>query len=125
MLETHNVQAAPENRLGGWGWHSNQLQIEKRKRHCGTSDYDIYEKPASACNTPAARPGHSHHQFGLAIDFYCEDSLLLKSTCGKAFRWLDCNAAHYGLINLPSEPWHWYYPLNKSHKLEEKMSSSC
>ena len=65
MLETHNVQAASENRLGGWGWHSNQLQIEKRKRHCGTSDYAIYEKSASACNTPAAgslsspvRPSH-------------------------------------------------------------------
>ena len=125
MLEAYNAQASPENRLGGWGWHSHQWQIEKRKRHCGTSDYDIYEKPAGDCSPPAATPGHSHHQFGLAIDFYCRDSLLMRDNCGGAFDWLDCRAAAYGLINLPSEPWHWYYPLNNGRRLDEKVGGGC
>ena len=23
------------------------------------------------------------------------------------YQWLAANASHYGLFNLPSEPWHW------------------
>ncbi|WNG61464.1 M15 family metallopeptidase [Archangium gephyra] len=26
---------------------------------------------------------------------------------GGGFVWLKANAARYGFINLPSEPWHW------------------
>ena len=125
LLTAHNAQTTADNHLGGWVWRSNQRQTELRKKHCGTSNYDIYEKPASQCNPPTAQPGYSSHQDGLAIDFYCKNHSLSKTNCGEAFRWLDCNAARYGLINLPSEAWHWYYPLNKNHRLEEKITSGC
>lgn len=44
-------------RLSGWGYRSTARQIELRKQHCGTSDYDIYQKPASQCTPPTAPPG--------------------------------------------------------------------
>ena len=125
LLAAHNAQTAADDRLGGWVWRSNQRQIELRKEHCGTSNYDIYEKPAGQCTPPTARPGYSSHQDGLAMDFYCKNQILSKTNCGGAFRWLDCNAARYGLINLPSEAWHWYYPLTRNNRLGEKIASGC
>jgi LAS superfamily LD-carboxypeptidase LdcB len=92
--------------LGGWGYRSNLKQIELRQKHCGTSEYDVWEKPASACSPPTARPGQSNHERGLAIDFtYNGGSMTSRSNPG--FVWLAENAATYGFVNLPSEPWHW------------------
>ncbi len=92
--------------LGGWGFRSNVRQIELRPAHCGTSDYAIWDMPASACRPPTARPGLSKHELGLAIDFtYNGASMTTRSNPG--FVWLDNNAGRYGFINLPSEPWHW------------------
>ena len=125
MLSNYNSQVTSNNKIGGWGWRSHARQIELREKHCGTSNYDIWEKPASQCRPPTARPGYSSHQDGLAIDFYCNNTLLQKNNCSGAFKWLDCHAAEYGLINLPSEPWHWYYPLNKPYKLAEKLRAGC
>lgn len=50
------------------GRRSNTEQIQLRRAHCGTSWYDIYEKPSSECSPPTARPGHSKHESGLAVD---------------------------------------------------------
>lgn len=92
--------------LGGWGYRSNLKQIELRQQHCGTSEYAVWEMPASACRPPTARPGQSMHERGLAIDFtYNGGSMTSRSNPG--FVWLNNNAHRWGFVNLPSEPWHW------------------
>lgn len=92
--------------LSGWGWRDSATQIRLRREHCGTSEYAIYRMPSSQCRPPTARPGRSQHERGLAIDFtYNGGSISTRSNAG--FRWLDANAATYGLKNLASEPWHW------------------
>lgn len=92
--------------LSGWGYRSYQKQVELRKEHCGTTSYDIYEKPSSQCVPPTARPGKSMHEQGLAIDFIYNGKLI-KSPDNPGFQWLARNAPRFGLYNLPSEPWHW------------------
>lgn len=92
--------------LCGKGYRDPQHQVELRMSNCGTSQYAIYEAPASACSPPTARPGSSLHEQGLAVDFTCSGSLI-SSQGSPCFVWLDNNAAAYGLYNLPSEPWHW------------------
>jgi LAS superfamily LD-carboxypeptidase LdcB len=92
--------------LSGWGFRDNIKQIELRQKHCGTSEYQVWEMPASACRPPTARPGQSNHERGLAIDFtYNGGSITTRSNPG--FVWLNNNANRWGFINLPSEPWHW------------------
>jgi len=92
--------------LGGWGYRDSIRQIELRQAHCGTSEYDIWEKPAFSCSPPTARPGQSLHERGLAIDFtYNGGSMTSRSNQG--FQWLASNAGQWGFVNLPSEPWHW------------------
>jgi hypothetical protein len=92
--------------LGGQGWRSSDGQIATRRANCGTSDYDVYEKPASQCSPPTARPGQSMHEQGLAIDF-TNGGRLITSRSDPAFVWLKANASRFGFYNLPSEPWHW------------------
>jgi LAS superfamily LD-carboxypeptidase LdcB len=92
--------------LAGGAYRSPAAQIATRKNNCGTSNYAIYEMPASQCSPPTARPGRSMHERGLAIDFTYNGSLI-RSRSGPAWAWLVANAARYGLANLPSEPWHW------------------
>lgn len=92
--------------LGGWGYRDSVKQVELRMLHCGRSDYEIWDMPASLCNPPTARPGRSKHEQGLAVDFtYNGGSMTSHSNPG--FKWLAANAASYGFVNLPSEPWHW------------------
>lgn len=59
----------------------------------------------SGCRVPTATPGTSQHERALAIDFGQDGSLLSSSKSG--FSWLQQNASKYGLVNLPSEAWHW------------------
>ena len=92
--------------LRGGGYRDREAQIEARRRNCGTSDYDVYEKPASECDPDTARPGYSMHERGLAIDFTWNGALIT-SRSSRAFQWLDRNAIRFGFYNLPSEPWHW------------------
>ncbi|RZV47049.1 MAG: hypothetical protein EX269_05775 [Acidimicrobiales bacterium] len=92
--------------LGGWGYRDSVKQVELRMKHCGTSEYQIWDMPASLCSPPTARPGRSKHEQGLAVDFtYNGGSMTSHSNPG--FRWLAAHAASYGFVNLPSEPWHW------------------
>lgn len=97
---------ADDIELDGYGYRTNTQQIALRRRHCGPSDYEIYEKPPSECSPPTARPGSSRHEAGLAIDFTYRGRIIT-SRSSPGFEWLDENASQYGLKNLPSEPWHW------------------
>lgn len=92
--------------LGGGGYRSSDSQISLRRQHCGTSDYAIWEMPASQCRPPTARPGRSAHERGLAVDFTYQGSII-RSRNSDVFRVMSEVAPTYGLINLPSEPWHW------------------
>ena len=98
--------AADNVNLSGGGYRSSAGQIAVRKNNCGTSNYAIYEMPASQCRPPTARPGTSQHEKGLAIDF-TYDGRLIRSRSSAGYQWLAANAAAYGFKNLPSEPWHW------------------
>jgi LAS superfamily LD-carboxypeptidase LdcB len=89
-------------KLCGGGYRDSAAQIAVRKANCGPTTYDIYEKPASQCTPPTAKPGTSQHEKGLAIDF---ESCQTRSTA--CYTWLAKHAATYGFKNLPSEPWHW------------------
>ena len=91
--------------FGGGGYRSSDQQVAARRANCGTSDYDVYEKPASQCSPPTARPGQSMHEQGLAIDFTLNGRIISRSSPG--FQWLRGNAADFGFYNLPSESWHW------------------
>jgi LAS superfamily LD-carboxypeptidase LdcB len=101
-----NDAAADGVTLCGGGYRDPQEQIELRRAHCGTSNYAIYEMPASQCSPPTAIPGTSMHEQGLAIDFTCNGGGTVSSS-DECWNWLQANAVGYGLYNLPSEPWHW------------------
>ncbi|MCZ7629747.1 MAG: M15 family metallopeptidase [Microthrixaceae bacterium] len=99
------ASAAGFNLTGG-GFRDPASQIALRRAHCGTSYYDIYQRPASQCSPPTAIPGRSMHEQGRALDIK-SGGVLITSRSSAAFQWLAANAARYGFYNLPSEPWHW------------------
>src|SRR5918994_1589331 len=101
-----DAAAADGISLCGGGYRSPEEQIQLRMEHCGTSDYAIYQMPASQCDPPTAQPGTSLHEQGLAIDFTCDGGSVVDygDAC---WNWLEASANSYGLYNLPSEPWHW------------------
>lgn len=100
-----NAASAAGINFGGGGFRDPAGQIAVRRNNCGSSNYAIYEMPASSCSPPTARPGSSMHEQGLAIDFTQGGSTLTRGSSGYA--WLKANAGSYGFRNLPSEPWHW------------------
>ena len=61
--------------------------------------------PLSSARRPTAIPGRSKHEQGLAVDFTIDGHTL--RTSDGAYRWMVANAASYGFVNLPGEPWHW------------------
>ena len=91
--------------LKGSGYRSRDRQIELRRKHCGPTHFDIWERRSSQFRPPTATPGRSMHERGLAIDFTQHGRALTRESSG--FRWLMQNAARFGLKNMPSEPWHW------------------
>jgi hypothetical protein len=92
--------------LCGGGYRDPEAQIALRIAHCGTSNYAIYQMPASQCTPPTAKPGTSMHEQGLAIDFTCNGGGTV-SRGDPCWNWLVIHAGTYGLHNLPTEPWHW------------------
>jgi hypothetical protein len=92
--------------FGGGGYRNSSSQIALRRSNCGSSNYAIYQMPASQCSPPTARPGASMHERGLAIDF-TYNGRVINSRSNPGYLWLKANASKYGLYNLPSEPWHW------------------
>ncbi|UZN01821.1 D-alanyl-D-alanine carboxypeptidase family protein [Cellulomonas sp. S1-8] len=101
------VDAAREDgiALHGGGWRSTEQQVALRRAHCGPTDADVHDKPASACTPSTARPGTSRHERGLAVDFTSGGRTL--GAGSQAYAWLVEHAGAYGLENLPGEPWHW------------------
>ena len=91
--------------FSGGGYRDSSQQIATRRNNCGSSNYDIYNRPASSCSPPTARPGTSMHEQGLAIDFTAGGRILTRGSAG--YKWLKGNASRFGFYNLPSEPWHW------------------
>ena len=98
--------AADGNEMCGGGYRDPAAQIALRRANCGSSNYAIYDAPASSCSPPTAPPGTSNHEQGTAVDFTCNGGGAL-SRSSSCFSWLRANAAGYGFYNLPSEPWHW------------------
>jgi D-alanyl-D-alanine carboxypeptidase len=98
--------AADGNEMCGGGYRDPAAQIALRRANCGSSNYAIYEAPASSCSPPTAPPGTSNHEQGTAVDFTCNGGGAL-SRSSSCFSWLKAHAAGYGFYNLPSEPWHW------------------
>ncbi len=101
-----NAAAADGFVFGGGAYRDANAQIELRRAHCGPTDHDIWQKPASACRPPTARPGHSMHEVGLAMDLTLDGALITRRS-NPGFIWLAANAGRFGFRNLPSEPWHW------------------
>jgi LAS superfamily LD-carboxypeptidase LdcB len=86
--------------LNGSGYRSSMQQAQLRiKNRCTCRDR------SDCCSPPTAPVGKSQHEVGLAIDFTTGGRSVQSNTA--AYRWLVANAAKYGLINLPGEPWHW------------------
>ena len=86
-------------------FRTREEQIVLRRKYCGPTDFDIFEKPSSQCTPQVARPGTSNHEKGLAIDFTYNGIKMGPDNPG--FRWLAANAERFDFYNLPSEPWHW------------------
>lgn len=87
--------------FGGGGYRDPASQQRLREAHCPDPD----SSPSTSCRPPTARPGHSMHERGLAVDFTVNGQTLTSRSAG--YRWLQANAAGYGFYNLPGEPWHW------------------
>ncbi len=87
--------------LSGWGWRSHEAQIRLREANCA----DVWTAAASSCSPPTAIPGTSRHEYGVAVDFTSNGSILTWGS--EEFEWLVENADNYGFKNLPSEAWHW------------------
>lgn len=100
-----SAAAADGIHLSGGGYRDPSGQIAVRRSNCGSSNYAIYQMPASSCRPPTARPGTSMHEQGLAIDFTQGGRTLTRGSSG--FQWMRANAGRFGFQNLPSEPWHW------------------
>jgi LAS superfamily LD-carboxypeptidase LdcB len=100
-----SAAAADGVQLSGSGFRDPAGQISVRRNNCGSSNYAIYQMPASSCRPPTARPGSSMHEQGLAVDFTQGGSTLTRGSSG--FQWMRANAGRFGFRNLPSEPWHW------------------
>jgi LAS superfamily LD-carboxypeptidase LdcB len=101
LAQLLNHASADGVELSGWGYRNPQDQQRLREAHCP----DPESSPSYACRPPTARPGHSMHERGLAIDFTQGGKTLNSGSSG--YRWLRLNASRYGLQNLPGEPWHW------------------
>jgi D-alanyl-D-alanine carboxypeptidase len=90
-------------KLSGGGFRTKQQQIALRTTNgCP----DVWTAPASSCKVPTAIPGRSLHELGLAVDL-TSGKKTINDRKSAAFIWLVANAGRYGLVNLPSEPWHW------------------
>lgn len=83
---------------------SVSCRTELRKQNCGTTDYDIYQKPPEQCNPNTAIPGTSIHVRGVAIDFKLTGAGGTNST---EHRWLRTYGPAYGFYwTVDTEPWH-------------------
>jgi D-alanyl-D-alanine carboxypeptidase len=74
--------------------------------------YDAWRK---GWGNKAARPGHSVHQSGQALDLELDEPA--------TFAWLEANAARWGFRRtVRKEPWHWEY--NKRYVKKRRSKNS-
>ncbi|MFH1810227.1 MAG: peptidoglycan-binding protein [Pseudomonadota bacterium] len=57
---------------------------------------------------PAAPPGYSNHQSGIALDLNTQGVSRSQGT-GAVYNWLARNGHRFGFSRIPSEHWHWEY----------------
>ena len=90
-------------------YRSPNEQIALRRKNCGTSDFDLFERDPKQCSPVTAKPGTSNHEKGLAVDLDWETGGRAKSWSDPEARWLRRHAkTQFGLDNkISSEPWHW------------------
>ncbi len=99
------------------GWRSYETQEEifnKRACRCVPKRivpaYEHEEKCPVRLLGPAAKPGWSNHQSGIAVDIrvHLTVVMLAENKTSKEYRWLKANAARFGFKRtVKSEPWHW------------------
>jgi hypothetical protein len=128
--ETKPIQLLPQA-LGAWRAMAAAARAESSAiaadRHLLTI-FSGYRDPmgdtvhcalTGECGT-IARAFCSAHRSGLAMDIYLgsapgygpassDDANRLYQSRTPAYRWLVTNAARFGLVNYPFEPWHWEY----------------
>ena len=97
------------------GLRTREQQIDLRRQHCGTSQYQIYEAPSSACRPYTARPGTSKHETGKAADM------------GGDKEWLAAQMRPFDVDRrVPGEDWHFQYygndPAGTLAKLDQAMT---
>lgn len=79
----------------GSGRRTTQQQADVRRKNCGPTFYDIWQKPPAACSPTTAIPGTSPHERGEAAD--------LEGDLGLVARLLK----QFGLATpVRGEPWH-------------------
>src|SRR5690349_18241840 len=62
----------------------------------------LYQAYKEGWGNKAAKPGHSNHQLGKALDIYLGDT--------GVFAWLEAHGREFGFKRtVPGEPWHWEY----------------
>lgn len=84
------------------GWRSSASQIALRKAHCGSTPYDINQKPSSQCSPPTAIPGTSNHEVTNAGKPWA-----LAADLGGPLTAAHSVMAKYGLHTpVTGEPWH-------------------
>lgn len=75
----------------------------------------LYQAYKEGWGNKAARPGHSNHQSGRALDLYIDDPA--------TFAWLEANARRYGFKRtVRGEPWHWEYTKPPAKKKKRKKT---
>ncbi len=95
------------------GYRSYQTQENLYKRY-------LQNDPQWLVDTYSARPGHSEHQTGLAIDVSDGNLSILQFESTSSFTWMTTNAHLYGFIlryqkgkqeitGYKYEPWHYRY----------------
>ena len=112
------------------GYRSNQEQTEiyeekiKQLQNQGMNHKSATEKAQKL----VAKPGHSEHQLGLAVDINSDG---IHNTNQQAYQWLKNNAHKYGFIyryppnkseitGVLDEPWHYRYVAKAAEEIYEK-----
>ncbi len=99
--------------IGISGYRSYQTQANLYNRY-------LKKDPQKIVDTYSARPGHSEHQTGLAIDVSSNDSSILTFEMSTSFKWMKTNAHRFGFIlryqkgkedisGFKYEPWHYRF----------------
>jgi D-alanyl-D-alanine carboxypeptidase len=77
----------------------------------------LYARWRARRGAQAARPGHSRHQSGHALDLVVRDP--------EIYAWLVANAGRYGFRRtVKGEPWHWEYRATRAPRSRGRSASA-